>query len=100
MPPYRPLVDRFWEKVAKAGPDDCWLWTAGLNNTGYGSIGGGGKSFMAHRLSYLWANGSLPSDRAVCHSCDERRCVNPKHLWLGTKGDNNADRHTKGRSRG
>lgn len=100
MPARRPVEERFWEKVAKGGPDECWLWTAGINNTGYGSIGIDRKSYMAHRLSYQWAHGEIPADRSVCHSCDVRRCVNPKHLWLGSLGDNNADRHAKGRSRG
>lgn len=98
-----PVVERFWPKVAKRGPDDCWLWTAQTNPAGYGQIGVGsltdgtrGYAF-AHRVSYELANGPIPPGFFVCHKCDVRRCVNPSHLFLGTQHDNMRDCSRKGR---
>lgn len=97
-----PLEVRFWRRVVcLMGPDNCWIWTGGKNNTGYGSLGHRKRSLLAHRVAYEIHHGvTLPSTTAVCHTCDNRVCVNPAHLWLGTLGDNNWDRHKKGRSRG
>lgn len=96
------ITRRFAKYVAF--PDDrseCWEWSGFINNTGYGALGINGKSVLAHRISWQIHHGSEPpADKCVCHSCDNRRCVNPKHLWLGSVGDNNHDRHSKGRSRG
>lgn len=92
--------DRFWSKVRKGGPDECWEWTASLNTSGYGQIGWGGRrgrSERAHRVSYMLAHGLIPDGLCVMHSCDNRKCVNPNHLSLGTKADNNWDKVRKGR---
>ena len=92
-------VDRFWAKVDKSG--DCWEWTAGLNK-GYGRIKINGKTAYAHRLSYvlhhpitidLWEH----SDICVCHKCDNPKCINPAHMFLGSVADNMNDKMAKGR---
>ena len=88
----------FWAKVEKRGPDDCWLWTAGHNDKGYGSFGFRGRVQGAHRVSYILANGPIePSSLCVMHSCDTPLCVNPAHLSLGTRADNTRDMDRKGR---
>ena len=96
----RPLEERFWEKVDKAGPDDCWLWNAGRTVFGYGAIGskGRGKILLAHRVSWELANGPIPDGLHCLHRCDNPPCVNPAHIFLGTQTDNNADMRAKGRA--
>lgn len=96
----RPLADRFWEKVAKAGPNECWLWTGNLLNTGYGQIMiTDGHPETAHRVSFALANG-VPIEQpiVVMHSCDVRACVNPAHLSAGDYRLNALDMVQKGRS--
>jgi hypothetical protein len=99
MPIRRSLEERFWEKVDRRGPDDCWEWQAGVYDFGYGKIneGGRGKALRAHRLSYEMANGPIPEGLIVLHKCDNPPCVNPRHLRLGTHQDNIADMISKGR---
>ena len=97
------VLDRFWAKVDKSGPDDCWNWNAGTSNKGYGRFAFQGKTRFAHRVSWLIANGSIKnanSYHGVCvlHRCDNPPCVNPKHLFLGTHQDNINDMVNKGRS--
>lgn len=97
----KPLPERFWEKVAKGDPDDCWLFLGTKNNKGYGMLqrkvaGVSGKR-LAHRISFELNVGPVPADLCVLHQCDNPPCVNPRHLFLGTKKDNVDDMIAKGR---
>ena len=88
---------RFWAKVIKRNPDECWPWTAARTG-GYGYFGLDGRLVYAHRLSWEWANGQrIPDGMWILHSCDNPPCVNPAHLSLGTQLDDVRDMDRKGR---
>lgn len=88
-------LQRFWDKVDIAGPDDCWEWT-GARCQGYGKFGIGQTLYKSSRLSYAIENGD-PGNFNICHSCDNPPCVNPAHLWVGTQQDNMNDCIVKNR---
>lgn len=92
------LLKSFESKYIKAGPDECWNWTAGTQHGGYGCFCVNYKSMGAHRHSWQFYRGEIPAELGVLHKCDNPRCVNPNHLFLGTRGDNNRDRSRKGRT--
>jgi hypothetical protein len=96
--PIRPLSERFWSKVRKT--ETCWIWTGYCNPSGYGEIQRGRRGEGAERASRIsWEIhfGSIPEEMCVLHRCDNPPCVNPEHLFLGTRADNNHDMINKGR---
>ncbi len=97
-PPYRkPLEERFWKNVQKS--DGCWEWQGKCTINGYGYIVHNGKGLLTHRVSWELHKGPIPEGLVVCHHCDNRRCIRPDHLFVGTLADNNHDMMAKGRAR-
>jgi len=86
----RPLALRFAEKI-KPHKSGCHHWTGTIKSNGYGVININGRLAHVHRVAWELAKGSIPEGAWVLHTCDNRRCVNPAHLWLGTQQDNIGD---------
>jgi len=99
------ILTRFWSRVDRRGPRDCWSWTAGCCTAGYGHFRLGSASTgdrrkeLSHRLAYELTKGPIPDGLKVLHECDNPPCCNPAHLFVGTHADNMRDMHAKGRQR-
>lgn len=92
----KPLEQRFWSKVKKT--DYCWEFIGYYTKNGYGMIRNSrGKMELAHRISWKLHNESIPERKECCHICDNRRCVNPAHLFIGSHADNMRDMINKER---
>lgn len=100
-------MTRLAAKVSKEGPipahlpnlGPCWQWLGSTHEAGYGTFTphNGYRPRFVHRLSWLTVNGAIPNGLCVLHRCDNRLCLRPDHLFLGTRADNAADRDAKGR---
>lgn len=88
-------ISRFWSLVNKT--DGCWLWKNAPNDSGCAVFSIHCKTYYASRISWVLANGAIPDDLLVCHTCDNKICVNPNHFFLGTYKDNHDDMAKKGR---
>ncbi len=89
------VATRFWDKVSKT--DGCWLWNGMRTHSGYGRFRIGGKICRAHRIAWELVYGTIPEGIFVLHKCDNRVCVNPEHLFLGSHNDNMKDMVKKNR---
>jgi len=90
-------IARFWDKVDQRRPNDCWEWKASVTKSnGYGQFGIDRRTVGAHRVAYFLGTGEQPTGLHVLHQCDNKRCCNPAHLFLGTQQDNSDDYAAKG----
>lgn len=93
------MLSKFNMKIGSPSVNGCIIWKGSKHETGYGKINDGKNYKLAHRVSYELFIGKIPKGMYVCHTCDVRNCVNPKHLFLGTHLDNMIDRDLKGRNK-
>lgn len=93
----QPAMPRLYANVEVIPFSGCWIWMRSLYPCGYGIVSLNGKPRSAHRVSWEVHNGPIPDGLCVLHRCDVKQCINPTHLFLGTKKDNTADMHEKGR---
>ncbi len=93
------LAARFWKRVERGTTNDCWEWTGARCRQGYGTLRSQGRTLSTHRVSWELQRGPVPRGKWGLHRCDYPPCVNPQHLFLGTRTDNVRDMVAKGRNR-
>jgi len=91
--------ERFWSRVDMRDDNECWNWLAAIDAYGYGSATHSGRTRKAHRIAWTIANGPIPEGLWVLHHCDNRKCCNPAHLYVGTNDDNMRDMRERGRAK-
>lgn len=92
---------RFWKKVSCGKKKNCWEWQLGCTKAGYGQLqirAVSSHPLLAHRVAWELTNGPILEGLHILHECDNPKCCNPNHLFLGTQRDNNLDRDVKGRT--
>lgn len=94
---HSPVTKDFMLLNSTLDSNGCWNWERRLRRNGYGSLSVNYKNISAHRMAYEVFVGRIPDSLCVCHKCDNRRCINPDHLFLGTRKDNMQDCKAKGR---
>jgi hypothetical protein len=92
------VPEKLWEKIKVKSKDECWEWVGSLYPGGYGIIKINCKNYRTHRLAYELTYGPILNNLHVLHKCDNKKCCNPNHLFLGTHKDNMKDRDLKGRN--
>ena len=97
--PAKNTPDKFWSMCEKR-ENSCWEWSKCLHKDGYGQLNYHRKYWLAHRLAWALTNGEIPPGMCVCHKCDNPKCINPDHLFLGSHADNMNDMKKKGRRKG
>jgi predicted XRE-type DNA-binding protein len=97
--PAQHTPESFWRLAARSD-NGCLEWQRRLHKDGYGEINYRRKYWLAHRLAWFLTNGPIPEEMCVCHVCDNPKCIDPAHLFLGTHADNMGDMKRKGRRKG
>jgi hypothetical protein len=92
------MIDRFLEKIMPVTESGCWIWLGSTTKDGYGRAWINGKMTTAHRFSYEHFNEPIPVGMFALHKCDTPSCVNPNHIFIGTRSDNMKDSIRKGRN--
>ena len=94
-------IERFWSKVDRSDPGECWIWRGRLTPRGYGDFrichDGVAKTLRANRVAWEMEFGEIPGGMVICHTCDTPSCCNPSHFFIGTHAENQADKTRKGR---